>query len=244
MSDSTALSEVDKQLQEVLDREVSFRLQAIHDARAASARIKDLEEELEKTRQELGRRNTYIHQLHSGQEAEQAAREELIRDLGEYSQMLQQAENERLKLERRAHRWSEGFAVFGRAAKTLLGAHQPKSPLAPFAPPGDLTYYLYTSPYRIFRGTQATLRGWCYSPDGRQVTALRARLDDREYPGKWELEDPEVLKVHTTLPQNARPGFEVDFPTPPGRHLLSIEVCLDHRDWRSLFVTPIWVKVP
>ncbi len=229
-------------LQEILEREVAFRLQAVQDARAASARIKQLEEELEETRQELGRRNTVIDELYQEREAEQAAREELVRDLGEFSQMLQQAEEQRLKLERRAQCWSESFAVMGRAAKTLLSSHEAPKPTSSVTPAGDFTYYFHTSPHRIFRGKDATLRGWCYSSQGRQITALRARLNNLEYPGKWGLEEPEVLRVHTALPRDTRPGFEVSFSTPPGRHLLSLEACLDHQEWRSVIVTPIWVK--
>lgn len=242
MSAPTTPSDPAKHLQEVLEREVSFRLQAIQDARAASTRIQRLEAELEETRQELGRRNTYIHQLHQGQKAEQVAREELIKDLGEFSQMLQQADDQRLKLERRAKRWSEGFAVLGRATKSLFQGGEAQTPTVPLIPTGDFTYYLYTSPYRIFRSKEAVLRGWCYSNDGRQITALRARVNDLEYPGKWGLEEPEVLQVHTSLPREARPGFEVEFPTPPGRHRLSLDVCLNHQDWRSVFVAPLWVK--
>jgi hypothetical protein len=229
-------------LEEVLEREVSFRLQAIQDARVAADRIGRLEYELEEARQELGRRNSYIHQLHQGQASEKAAREELITDLGEFVRMLQKAEDERTQLERRSHRWSEGWAVVGRATKSLFKPNRANAPESPSAPAGDFTYYLYTSPFRIIRTPQILLRGWCYATDGRPITALRVRVNDLEYPGKWGLEEPEVLKVHTALAPDARPGFEVAFPTPPGRHRLSLEVCLDHREWRSVFVTPIWVR--
>lgn len=229
-------------LQEVLEREVAFRLQAVQDARAASTRIKQLEKELEETREELGQRNTYIGQLYKQQEGEQTSREDLIKDLGEYSQMLQQAEAQRIKLEQRAQRWSESFAVIGRATKSLLASNEVAQPNSAVVPLGDFTYYFYTSPHRIFRGKETSLRGWCYASDRRQITALRARLNDLEYPGKWGLEEPEVLRVHTALARDARPGFEISFPTLPGRHRLSLEVCLDHREWRSVIVTPIWVK--
>lgn len=242
MSAPTPPSDPAQHLEVVLEREVSFRLQAIQDARAASTRIRQLEEELEATRQELGRRNTYIDALHRGKATESAAREELINELGEYSRLLHKSEEQRFKLDSRSHRWTEAFAVLGRATKALFTGGGPKTPTFACAPIGDFTYYFYTSPHRLFRAGQTKLRGWCYSRDGRPITALRARLDDLEFAAKNGLEEPEVLKVHSGLVKDARPGFEVEIPTSPGRHLLSLEACLDHREWRSVVVTPIWVK--
>lgn len=229
-------------LQEVLEREVSFRLQAIQDARDAATRITRLEEELEATRQELGRRNTYIDELHRGKAAESAAREALINELGEYSQLLQQSEDYRLKLERRSRRWSESFAVLGRAVESMLEGGEKKTSAFVSAPLGDFTYYFYTSPHRIFRGSPTKLRGWCYARDGQPITALRARVNDLEFAAKIGLEEPEVLKVHSALSKDARPGFEVEIPTTPGRQMFSLEACLDHREWRSVVITPIWAK--
>jgi len=244
MSMPNTLSDPEKHLQEVLEREVNFRLQAIQDARTASATIKRLEQELEDTRQELGRRNTYIHELHLGQKSEQVRREELIEELVEFSRRLKRAEDRVADLERKAQSWSEVFAVLGRASKALLSGGASRKKATPSVLEGDFTYYLYTSPYRIHRNPRTKLRGWCYSRDGRRITAVRVRIDDLEFQGVCGLEEPEVLKAHPTLSPEVRPGFEVEFSLLPGRQMLSLEVCLDHREWRSVLLAPIWAQIP
>ncbi len=109
-------------------------------------------------------------------------------------------------------------------------------------PAGTFTYYLHTSPYRMFHGATFTLRGWVFPTDGRAITALRVRLAGREFLAQYGIEEPEVVAQHGPLPQNPRPGFSVEFATPPGRQQLRLEAQLENREWRSILSIPIWCE--
>ena len=106
----------------------------------------------------------------------------------------------------------------------------------------EFVYFLHTPPFRIYRGDRFKMRGWLFPKDGRKVTSVRVRLDENEYFGQLGIEEPAALAQHGPQHQNPRPGFEVEFPTPPGRHRLRLEACLDGREWYSVLCLPIWCR--
>ena len=104
------------------------------------------------------------------------------------------------------------------------------------------TYYLHTSPFRIYHEDAFTRRGWAFPEDGRQVTSVRAVVDARTFVGRHGLEEPEVIARYGAQPANPRPGFEIRFETPPGRHRLSLEAQLEGSEWRWIMRTSIWCE--
>jgi len=224
-------------------------LQAELDAvklREATFRAKMVHEFLDR-----GERNTYLHTLRGeradlvkrGQEAS-ADLEVLTRKLEAESAKAAAAQAE-LGRVRASWAWRLGGPL--RAIERWLRPAPPPATVTRLMenPPAEgavFTYYLHTSPFRIYRGARFTLRGWALPQDGRAVTQVRVNLGGRLFVGKAGLEEPEVIARHGVQPKNPRPGFEVTFETPPGRHLLSLEANLDNAEWRSIVSTSIWCE--
>jgi hypothetical protein len=117
------------------------------------------------------------------------------------------------------------------------------APTVPARPEGAaFTYYLHTSPFRIYRGPAFTLRGWAWPDDGRPVTGVRANVDGRLFPGRLGIEEPEVIARYGPQPANPLPGFEVTFETPAGHHVLGLEAQLSGSEWRTIICTTIWCE--
>ena len=231
-------------------------LQAELDAvrrREASFRVKMVHEFLDR-----GERNTYLHTLREeraalvkrGQEAssdlEALTRklEALSRDLG-----ASQRKSAGLEAELKGIRMSLAWRLSAplRAIGRMFSPDG--APAAAAEPAGHaraegaaFTYYLHTSPFRIYRGPTFTLRGWAWPEDGGPVTGVRANVDGRLFPGRQGIAEPEVLARYGPQPANPLPGFEVTFDTPPGRHLLSLEAQLAGSEWRTIVCTTIWCE--
>lgn len=214
--------------------------------REASYRAKMVQEFLDR-----GERNTYLHTLRQ-------ERAELIRREQEASADLEvlvrrlEAETERAasaqaELARVRGSWAVRFGAPLRALERWLRPAPAPGTVSRLMenPPAEgavFTYYLHTSPFRIYRGTSFTLRGWAWPQDGRRMTQVRVNLGGRLFVGRHGLEEPEVIARYGGQPANPRPGFEVTFETPAGRHLLSLEANLDNAEWRSIVTTAIWCE--
>jgi hypothetical protein len=224
-------------------------LQAELDAvkvREASFRAKMVQEFLDR-----GERNTYLHTLR-GEKAGLVRRvQEASADLEVLTRKLE-AESARAaaaqaELERVRTSWAWRLGGPLRAIERWLRPGPPPSTVTRLMenPPAEgavFTYYLHTSPFRIYRGETFTLRGWAWPQDGRAVTQVRVNLGGRLFAGRLGIEEPEVIALHGPQPNNPRPGFEVTFETPPGRHLLSLEANLENAVWRSIVTTAIWCE--
>jgi hypothetical protein len=198
-----------------------------------------------------GERNTYLHTLRQERAALIARGQEASADL-EYLVRKLEAEGERraaleAQLGRLWSSWSWRLTAPLRALARLLsrGAGTGEAAAAPArggVEGGIFTYYLHTSPFRVYHDEAFTLRGWAFPQDGRRVTAVRAVVDARSFVGRHGLEEPEVVARYGAQPANPRPGFEVRFETPPGRHLLSLEAQLEGGEWRWIVRTSIWCE--
>jgi hypothetical protein len=214
--------------------------------REASYRAKMVQEFLDR-----GERNTYLHTLREERAALVKRVQEAASDLEVLTRMLEAesakaagAQAQVAALTRsRAWRWAAPL----RALDQWLRPEAAPGDAGPSAenPPAEgaaFTYYLHTTPFRIYRGGSFTLRGWAWPQDGRPVTQVRANVGGRLFAGRTGLEEPEVIARYGAQPKNPRPGFEVTFETPPGRHLLSLEAQLGSSEWRSIMTTPIWCE--
>lgn len=211
------------QLDEAARREARHRLESAEDHLALSAR-------LQQANRTIGDRGEQIQRLHLEQQARDAELHAARDDLEALVWMLQESERARDRAERRT------FSGFFRA---LLDP-RPARPVR--MPPGDFVYHLAPSPFRIYRETAFTLRGWVFPRDGRAVTGVRVRLDDREFIGQYGRPAPEAAIQHGPQPRNPQPGFEVAFDTPPGRHRLALEVRLEDGAWLSMLEVPVWCR--
>jgi hypothetical protein len=224
-------------------REAEFRLKTVQEFLGFGAREREDKAKIDALNEELGRRNTYIHELHGEREAFVRREQAAFADVEVFTQMLAAAEDTlaaartelaRTKARRGWRKWL-GVTSAGNAQGSGDAALEP-------VPAGDFTYYLHTPPFRLYRTPSFTLRGWALPRDGRAVTGIRVRLGGREFLGQTGIEEPEVIAQHGAQPSNPRPGFAVEFATPPGRHPLSLDAQLDNRDWRSILTTPIWCQ--
>lgn len=193
-----------------------------------------------------GERNTYVHSLRGQLAALRTRDQEFSADI----EILTR------KLEAEGARADALAAQLGRIRKSLFWRlhspflpHDLKEPPAAAPSPGGpgvegaaFTYFLHTSPFRIYRGPTFTLSGWAWPQDGRAVTAVRVNLSGRLYGGRIGLDEPEVIARYGPQDANPRPGFEVTFETPPGRQSLSLEAQLGGADWRSIMSTSIWCE--
>jgi len=214
--------------------------------REAAFRAKMVNEFLDR-----GERNSYIHILRGERAALVKREQEAFADLELLTRKLE-AEGDRaaaLEAELEAIKRSRAWRLSAplRALERKFAADSPPrtaagGPASPPAQGGVFTYYLHTSPFRIYRDATFTLRGWAWPQDGRAVTAVRINLDGRLFVGRHGLEEPEVIERYGPQPANPRPGFEVSFETPPGRHLLSLEAQIDSSEWRSIVTTSIWCE--
>jgi hypothetical protein len=197
-----------------------------------------------------GERNTYLHTLRQERAALVRREQEAFGDL-EFLVRKLEAEGERsAELEGQLGRTWNSLSWRLTAPLRALGRVFSRGP-GPAAPgpaqPGGVegavfTYYLHTSPFRVYRGDSFTLRGWAWPQDGRAITAVRVSLDGKAFIGRHGLEEPEVVAKHGVQTANARPGFEITFETPPGRHQLSLEAQLEGSEWRWIMRTSIWCE--
>jgi hypothetical protein len=239
------------ELDEVKRREASFRVKMIHEFL------------------DRGERNTYLHTLRQeradlvkrGQEASSDI-EALTRKLEALTCALESEARKSAALQGDLTSLRADFATVRgslswklaaplRAIGRMFSPDPPPAPAgapapapaAPARPDGaPFTYYLHTSPFRIYRGTAFTLRGWAWPEDGRSVTGVRANVDGRLFPGRLGIEEPEVIARYGPQAANPLPGFEVTFETPPGRHVLGLEAELAGAEWRTIVCTTIWCE--
>ena len=190
-----------------------------------------------------GERNTYLHTLREERSELVKRQQEAFADLELLTRKLE-AEGERAAaLEAQLSQvWrSWPWRLFGSLA-SKGNASRKSAAGGPGVEGGIFTYYLHTSPFRIYRDGSFTLRGWAWPHDGRAITAVRASVDGRAFLGRHGLDEPEVIAKHGAQPKNPRPGFEVTFETPPGRHSLSLEAQIEGNEWLWIVRTSIWCE--
>ena len=209
--------------------------------REASYRAKMVHEFLDR-----GERNTYLHTLREERAALVKRVQEASSDIEILTRKLEAAtgESEKLAAQLAAIRRSLGWRLARLFGPEPSPVAAPRAPANPPSQGGVFTYYLHTSPFRIYRETSFTLRGWAWPEDGGSVTAIRANVDGRLFAGRIGIEEPEVIERYGPQPANPKPGFEVSFETPPGRHLLAIEAQVGGADWRTILCTSIWCESP
>lgn len=212
-------------LDEATQREARFRLENAQDFLALQARI-------ETQAVTIGERDGYIHQLHLERIAAHA-------DLEAFVWMLEKEEKERSRFQALEDSWCGKFC----AAFHFLGKKLRRPATGARDLPGaEFVYHLSPSPFRIYREDRFCLRGWAFPKDGRRISAIRVRVDQDAFPGRYGIENLEAAINHQVPPANPQPGFEIEFLTPPGRHRLRLEACLEERDWVSILNLPIWCR--
>jgi hypothetical protein len=216
------------ELQAARLREASFRVTTVQDFLAH------------------GERNTYANALRDERSALLLRAQEASRDVEALTRRLEATSSRAAALEAELAEIKSSLAW--RTARLLGPASKPQSKPGPAgvtpAKGGVFTYYLHTSPFRIYREPVFTLRGWAWPDGGEAVTAIRANLDGRLFAGRLGIEEPEVIARYGPQPANPKPGFEVTFDTPAGRHQLALEAQVGGAEWRTIIATAIWCEAP
>jgi hypothetical protein len=207
-------------------REASFRVETVKDFLVS------------------GERNTYASSLRNERAALVQRAQEASSDLEVLAQKLEAAVRRSEALTEELEQAKGSFAwrvarLFRPAPKLQTNPGLGENPPAKGGP---FTYYLHTSPFRVYREDRFTLRGWAWPESGEAVTGVRANVDGRLFVGRLGLEEPDVIARYGPQASNPKPGFEVTFDTPPGRHQLSIEAQVGGGEWRTIVATAIWCE--
>ncbi len=225
---ATRLAALQAELDGVLRREAEFRANMVQEFL------------------DHGERNRYVHVLHEQRAALLKREQEAFLDLEELTRKAEAEGEKAAALSCELARMKASLSWRLTAPLRALGrrfapAPQPAPPPARAAVEGaPFTYYLHTSPFRIYRGPSFTLRGWAWPADGRAITGIRVNLGGRVFTGRHGLEEPEVIARYGPQAANPRPGFEVAFETPTGRHAFSLEAQIEGGEWRWIMKTTIW----
>lgn len=102
-------------------------------------------------------------------------------------------------------------------------------------------YYFYDSPFRIYRETNAALRGWCIEKSGLEITAMRVCINGVPFEVPYGLPATDVLLPDGTTLLQCSYGFSAAFAVPEtGRHSFELDVKVSDRPWINLLRVPIW----
>lgn len=191
-----------------------------------------------------GERNTYVHVLHEERAALLKRQQEAFQDLEELTRKVEAegARAQALAAELASIKASPSWKLASVFLSPRAAPAQEPPTLSGYAPVegAPFTYYLHTSPFRIYRDKAFTLRGWAWPVDGRPITGIRVSLSGRLYEGRTGIDEPEVIARYGAQPSNPKPGFEVTFETPPGRHTFSLEAQIAGAEWRWILRTTVW----
>jgi hypothetical protein len=195
-----------------------------------------------------GERNTYVHSLHEQRDALIRREQEASADLETLTQKLEAEIDRSLELRSELAQIKRSFgwrlaSLFRGPARPAPGEPSPRQirPGDNLAATGALfSYYLHTSPFRVYREPAFTLKGWAWPDDGKAVTGIRVNLGGRITEGTVGLAEPEVIARYGPQANNPRPGFSVTFDTPEGRHFMSLEAQLSDGAWHRIMGTMVW----
>jgi hypothetical protein len=228
MSDDARIAALQAELEAVRRRDAEFRAKMVHEFL------------------DRGERNTYLHSLREQLAALRKREQEFSAEMEILTRKLEaegaRADSLAAWLDRITHSlfWRLHSPFFPRDLKAPPAA---KPPVEGSSVEGAaFTYFLHTSPFRIYREPTFTLKGWAWPEDGRAITAVRMNVGGRLFEGRVGLEEPEVIARYGPQEANPLPGFEVTFETPAGRHALSLEAQLGGTEWRSIMRTTIWCE--
>ncbi len=248
MSATDPVAALQRQLDELTEREAWFRARTVQDILALKKTIKLLQAELEETQDRVRDRETTIHELNLARRADRDDRRRLEDDLAEYARQLTAAEATAAAAATRLQelRTSPSWRLTAPLRQIAKLFRQRAAPLDPSAGARSsssaprFTYFFHTSLFRFHRAPRFTLRGWLLPPIGSRLLSLRARLDGQELPVTSELEEPEVVRVYQ-LSSDTRPGFAIEVEATPGLHEFVVEAQLDRGSWATVVRTPVRV---
>jgi len=236
------------ELDRVVRREAAYRARAVQESLEYRKTIKNQAREIKELQDRAAALDGYVHRLHLESEDNRRELQRAAADMESFVHRLRDAEDSAATGEktvaamRRSWGWSLSAPLRALQARWRAEGGQTAPATPPAGVPGArFTYFLRTSPYRLYRQAAFTLEGWAFPEDGRPVTGVRVRIDGRAFPGTYGLEEPAVVKQHGVQPNNPKPGLRIPFETPPGRHDLSLEARLDGI-WVSFLTTPIWAE--
>jgi hypothetical protein len=81
--------------------------------------------------------------------------------------------------------------------------------------------------------------GWCFSKSGEPITALRARIGRREYPGSYGIFRADVAALHQERRGTFKSGFQIIAQAPRGPAIVTLEARLANGSWCEVFAKRI-----
>jgi len=232
----------------VLAHEINGAQQATVDLRPAIDRLVALAAD----RNEAFRSNAFLQLLASIprlKELGRAATDNALSELARLRDLLYQRE-EKIRSMQSSFSWQSTAPL--RALRRALSDRSGPKPPAPPNPalipkvnfpysPRDFddaaTQLCYDFPHpRSWASLvgQVEVQGWCFAIDKTLLSAVRARVGDRIFPGVYGLPRPDVANQHPRLAQAVRCGFTIALALGPQDTILTIEVGDEQGNWRRI----------
>lgn len=79
------------------------------------------------------------------------------------------------------------------------------------------------------------IKGWCFSPSGRQVVGVRAKIGRKGRLARYGLERPDLAPSIRDFPLARQSGFTVEIQVPPGISTVRLEAIEQGSDWHPFF---------
>ncbi|MDD3179136.1 MAG: glycosyltransferase [Opitutaceae bacterium] len=89
------------------------------------------------------------------------------------------------------------------------------------------------------RSGEVTVRGWCFCEEISAITAIRARLGERTYPGTYGTARPDLAAVKPDWPRAVSSGFKIEAALRETDTRLILEVCDEHGAWHRFLEQPL-----
>ncbi|MEG4585013.1 glycosyltransferase [Microcoleus sp. MOSTC5] len=85
------------------------------------------------------------------------------------------------------------------------------------------------------------IAGWVFHKK-RQITAVRARLEDKSFAGVYGIERSDIALAHCNIPAANKSGFTIELQAPAGRHEVLLEAQDERGKWHLLAAYPLLVS--
>ncbi|MEG4960639.1 MULTISPECIES: glycosyltransferase [unclassified Microcoleus] len=85
------------------------------------------------------------------------------------------------------------------------------------------------------------IAGWVFHKK-REITAVRARVEDKSFAGVYGIERSDIALAHCNIPAANKSGFTIELQAPAGRHEVLLEAQDERGKWHLLAAYPLLVS--
>ncbi|MBW3587753.1 MAG: glycosyl transferase family 1, partial [Cyanobacteria bacterium 0813] len=200
----------------------------------ALAKVLELEAELGQTQVQIEEKELRLQEKFAELlrlETAQAQTQETLNDTRENLEQSRQ-QNERLEAEMAAIKSSDWWKVREKWWK-LQHRIREMFPTFVFSLEKPTTWQVCDSNLLIV--------GWAFHKK-REITAVRARIEDKSFAGVYGIERSDIALAHSNIPVANKSGFTIEVQAPAGRHEVLLEAQDERGKWHLLAAYPLLVS--